>query len=358
MALEFTEEGKNTLLQCIFSSETADVGPLTNVAGLNNITAPPNGPTNIYFFGGTRPNIATVSRTVKTYAGATRVYPQASDAIISTLMVADQAETNFQIDWLNNRITFNRSDSQSFVPQALFGAGNIDWFAWYGYNSTNIALNSLPLFFTGTVGLFGSGADIELNRVAIPEANYPVEVKRVSFSYPQPTNLGAGVDVVFNKHIYTTAITNMFGARGDTANRALYLMKQSRVANTKYFSNGTNRIEFFSGTRPNTPEDAVPAGNVLVAAINTFAMHNLIFSTRTKTVSETSLALTGNWSGTALQTQNPNWCRIYSNNLNNATTYVSADCYCGLPGSGRAIIYNDPVVSGAQINIKSVKFRI
>jgi hypothetical protein len=66
---------------------------------------------------------------------------------------------NILVQWNNNRIKTNGSDSLTAFAAMATKNGEATWF--FGYNQSN------QLAFVGTVGLTGSGADLELDDVNI-----------------------------------------------------------------------------------------------------------------------------------------------------------------------------------------------
>lgn len=374
MALEFTEFGKKLVLWNIFHrGATTNAGSEgTNVPVLTSDSTSGN-QFVIQFYSGTRPTLSSLTSAEKNwstasgglgqsltgFSGATKLYPNSTTLTpITTILATGSGSTlveptsKLTLDWTNNIAT----TSVAVVGNnLLFGAGTLAWFAIYA--GFGLGDGNPKLAWTGTVGATGSGADIEVNQTSVPSNNYPVQITRLSFKFLQPT----GVDLIFNKGIYLTALANILGCGTHrTGDGGVYYTALNAMSsgNTKYASNGTNRIEFYTGTRPATPNTAVSGGNTLIATVDTFAM-TYANMTETTSTSEVSLAKTGtNYIGNAVATGNPTWCRVYSNNLNNGTTYAAFDCTAGLPGSGAAIIYQDAVTSGMGINVNSFKFKM
>lgn len=321
----------------------------------------------IHFYGGTRPDITTVSRDWQgtSYSGSTKLYPTTSSfsAVSNFLNTnrSNQPTETLTVDWTNNTVV---NKTTPIISNAFFNPGTVTWFAVYaglGYQGKTNG-TGWKLAFTGTVGLTGTGSDIEMNRVDIPSSSYPININNITFQFEQ--NLAQ--DLIFSKNIYTTALANIFGAGvSDAAGASMGLLGYQFMhtfnladnANAKYVWNGTNvnRIQLYSGTRPASPDEAVPNDNTLIANIDTFAMHwsNM---TQVATSGEVSLSKTGNWIGSALAAQNPNWARIL---VTNSGTTASIDCSAGLTSSDSIIKYQDPVIAiGQSINLTSIKFAI
>lgn len=359
MALEFSYLGRNAILNNMF-------GAWTRLGGSDGSSVRT---LSIAFFSGTRPTIAQLTTNNKLVwqssltgiAGATRLYPTGTGTtswqvhtINNTLFYTNPLTSALTIDWTNNSFTTTPS---SIASSMLFNPGTLTWFAVYGANGANVNnnFNDLNIWFTGTIGLTGSGADIEMNRVDIPSVGYPVELKRLSFKFPQPT----GVDMIFHKDIYTTALCNIFSGTYGISHANAKVVYNGGVNNG--YAQSSNVVQLYTGTRPATPNDAVPAGATLIASIpNVTALGGDAYyqaMTYVSTTSEISITRTGNFIASAVATGSPTWCRILSNSLNNSTTYAAIDCTAGLPGSGAAVIYNDPItVVGQQVNITSLKF--
>lgn len=376
MALEFTEIGKQLILWNMFGNSASTATTYGRALSDTDISLPSLGGSAyesvgdslcIHFYAGTRPDIENMSRDWQgtAYSGSTKLYPIGSSfGSVSGILAASSSntftnpKTKLTVDWTENSIT---NTSSPLISNAFFSSGTISWFAVYaGLGEQGKANGSgWKLAFTGSVGLAGSGEDIEMNRLDVPSSSYPINVNTLTFQFPQSVIQ----DVVFSKNIHTTALANIFGAgihswvNGGVSYQIFNLMKAAADANTKYVWNGTNvnRIQLYSGTRPPTPDDAVPAGNVLVANIDTFAMawSNM---TQTTTSSEVSLAKSGTWVGSSLAAENPNWARIL---VTNSGTTASIDCSAGLATGNSVIKYQDPVTQvGQSINIISVKFAI
>lgn len=367
MALEFTHFAKGLVLQKFFGGSSS-LGGRADESLQGNLI--------IQFYSGTRPNLNNLTeaqmnwatsqgglgQSLTGFSGATKLYPNSTTFTAlndgGMLVKTSSAAGGVTADWTNNKVT---SSAESLGSGLFFGAGNLSWFACYmgsgsGYNSGL----GWKLAFTGSVGVTGSGADIEVNRVDIPDSTYPINVKRLSFKFPQPSN----VDLIFNKGIYMTALLNIFGfGYGYSSTDSLVKTVYNGVINNDAVQS-PNIIQLYSGNRPSSPNDAVPAGNTLIATVNTYlGMTNPTQGTysgwgltSTTTTSEVSVSLTQNMVGTVLATGNPTWCRILSNSKNDATTYAAIDCSAGATGSGSAVIYNESPVAGQQINISSIKF--
>lgn len=386
MALEFTEYGKNLVLRNMFgkgrynfnqSNSSEDVGAnsaptLAGVAGNNPGAAgkQTSGHLYIQFYGGTRPDISTVSRAwqASAYSGSTKLWPTSTtNALAASTSFFNNVDSNTStgqpttavtIDWDTNTVT---TSAASIASNLLFNQGTVTWFAIYGSfgrgsrGATNILDTTISNYFlvmTGTVGATGSGADIEINRTDIPSNSYPVQIKKLSFKFPQPT----GVDLIFNKHIYATTMTNILGAGtsfNSTFGQYVNGLTTTGHANAKYvFGSTANLVNLYTGTRPANPEAAVPGDATLIASVNVgeLSYPNMTF---VNTASETSLTKTGNAFGTAVATGNPTWCRIMSSTSGG---YAALDCSAGLPGSGAAVIYQDAITSGMTVNLTSLKF--
>lgn len=380
MALEFTEYGKNLVLRNMFgiggsytyesgASITDATTSVPSLGGSNYTTSDLGQRFYIQFYGGTRPSISTIERPwqASAYAGSTKLWPSSTSNATAlntgTILAATASSSTYTtpsgkltIDWTNNLVTTSAS---SLASNLLFAQGTVTWFAVYGGFGVGTGTTSLSnyfLVFTGNVDVTGSGADIEINRTDIPSAGYPVELKRLSFKFPQPT----GVDLIFNKHIYTTALVNSLsaGTQYTTSAGTRYhyanFLNTTAQANAKYVCSpsGSNIVKLYTGTRPANPEAAVPGDATLVGSIDVGALTypNMTF---VNTSSETSLSKTGNFFGTAVASGSPTWCRIMSNTSGG---HASIDCSAGLPGSGAAVIYQDAITAGAGINLTSLKF--
>lgn len=377
MALEFTEYGKNLVLRNMFAPQGGAYVFSSNTSAESAVSCPSLGGSNrssgslgqnfyIQFYGGTRPNIASVSRSwqASAYSNSTKLWPISTTTALelnSGGILAGSAgsashvspSTKLTFDWTNNTVT---TSAASLASNLSFTAGTVAWFAVYGGFGTGTissdVLSNYVLVFTGTVGLSGSGADIEVNRTDIPSTSHPVQITKLSFKFPQPS----GVDLIFNKHIYTTALANCISAGtqfNSSSGHIVNFLSSAEQANAKYvYQANANIVNLYTGTRPANPEAAVPGGATLIASIN---VGSLTYPEMTfvNTSSETSLTKTGTFVGTAVATGNPTWCRIMSNTSGG---YASLDCSAGLPGSGSAVIYQDAITSGMPVSLTSLKF--
>ena len=381
MSLEFTHVGRRLILHNMFGRNAFSLttnnaayqpilaGRAVNTAGTN---VQQGSDLCIHFYGGTRPDITTmpIDWQGTAYAGSTKLYPIGTsfstiDGFLPKSAFGEIGQSandifptsKLTIDWTNNKVT--TPTTGNIASNIFMDAGTITWYAIYaGLASPNSQTTSeWKLAWTGSVGVTGSGADIEFSRVDIPSSSYPINFEKMSFSFPQ----SLGGDVTFSKNIFTTALANIIGAghctNGTATNGTQYInfMSPTASANTRYVNGGStaNMIQFYNGTRPASPDEAVPAGNTLIGSVNIIQM---IYSnmTQVNTAAEVSLASTGTWLGSAVAVGNPNWCRIMSAT---SSGYAAIDCTAGLPGSGAVVIYQDPITTiGQSINVTSVKF--
>lgn len=376
MALEFTHIGKKLILHNMFGVPATS---LTQYLQSNNQRFPSlcgspalNLGDNfcIHFYAGTRPSILDLPLDWQgtAYSNTTKMFPittsfsSINDVLSASGSLATALSSKITIDWENNTVSFPATGN--LATNIFMNSGTVSWFAMYaGLSNGDTDGAGWKLAWTGSVGLTGSGADIEFNRVDIPSSSYPININQISFNFSQAT-LASGEDVVFSKNIYTTSLANLIGAGvglyssgGGVYYNVWNSMSSSISANARYVNGGStaNKIDFYYGTRPNSPDEAIPGDNVLVGSVNTFQM-NFVNMTETTTSSEVSLAKTGNYTGTAVAVANPNWCRIMSAT---SSGYAAIDCSAGLPGSNSVMVYNDPISEiGQSINVTSIKFAL